>query len=90
MTSSRGAIKSFLISERYVETTCTDVTTSFYTLSDEAQWIVTNGSQEIIVLHTAENQKLSLIDLQTAVGNKDVAKIVNVNCMESRKMVMTW
>jgi phenylalanyl-tRNA synthetase alpha chain len=76
-----GALKS-LHAEDYVATS--DLATSFFTLSKEAETILANGSQEIIVLQALETAgKLSMPDLQKAVG-KDVAKIGMGNCMKSK------
>lgn len=78
-----GAIKS-LHSEDYVATE--DVVTSFYTLSEEADGIVKNGSQEIIVLKAingSDDNKLSIAKLNEVVGI-DIAKIGMGNCMKSK------
>ena len=76
-----GAIKS-LMADDYVRSS--DLATSFYELSKEAETILANGSQEILVLQAiAAVEKMSLGDLQTAVG-KDVAKIGMGNCMRSK------
>ena len=74
-----GAIKS-LLADEYLQ--ATNLSTSFYALTDEGQSILDNGSQEIIVLKALnETGKLSLSDLQSKVG-KDVAKIGMGNCMK--------
>jgi len=76
-----GAVNS-LLSEGYV--TATDLTTSFYTLSDEAKSILKDGSQEMLVLKAINAAgKLSLPDLDAAVG-KNVSKIGMGNCMRSK------
>lgn len=76
-----GAVKS-LLADQYVATS--DIVTSFYTISKEAQWILENGSQEVLVLKAlVEKGKLSMPDLQAGVG-KDVAKIGMGNCMKNK------
>jgi len=76
-----GAINS-LLSEEYV--VATDITTSFYTPSQEAESILADGSQEMIVLKAINAAgKMSMPDLQTAVG-KDVCKIGMGNCMKNK------
>lgn len=76
-----GALKS-LLAEGYVTTE--DLSESFYTISPEAETILANGSQEMIVLLALENAgKLSMPDLQAAVG-KDIAKIGMGNCMKNK------
>lgn len=76
-----GAIKS-LLAEEYVQ--AENLSASFYTLTDEGQSILDNGSQEVIVLKALnEAGKLSLPDLQAKVG-KDVAKIGMGNCMKKK------
>lgn len=76
-----GAIKSLLV-EQYVA--AEDLKVSFYTLSEEGEGILANGSQEMIVLKALnETGKLSMGDLQAKVG-KDIAKIGMGNCMKSK------
>lgn len=76
-----GAIKSLLAEELI---TAEDITTTFYSLEAEADSILANGSQEIIVLKAlSEVDKLSVADLQDKVG-KDVAKIGMGNCMKNK------
>jgi phenylalanyl-tRNA synthetase alpha chain len=76
-----GALKS-LSAEYYVTTE--DLSVSFYTLSKEAETILANGSQEMLVLLALEKAgKLSMPDLQAAVG-KDIAKIGMGNCMKNK------
>lgn len=78
-----GAVKS-LHAEDYVATV--DLATSFYTLTKEAETILKNGSQEMLVLKALEKAaggKLSMPDLQAAVG-KDIAKIGMGNCMKNK------
>lgn len=76
-----GAVNS-LLTEGYV--TAEDLATSFFTLSAEAELILQNGSQEMIVLkaiHAAG--RMSMDALQDAVG-KDVSKIGMGNCLKSK------
>lgn len=76
-----GAIKS-LLADDYISTE--DLSTSFYVLEKEAEEILANGSQEIIVLKALEAAgKLSVSDLQKNVG-QDVAKIGMGNCMKNK------
>jgi phenylalanyl-tRNA synthetase alpha chain len=76
-----GAVKS-LLADDYVSST--DLSTNFCTLTKEAEQIVANGSQEIIVLQAlTEAGKLSILELQQKVG-KDVAKIGMGNCMKNK------
>ena len=76
-----GAIKSLLADELI---TAEDITTTFYSLEEEAESILANGSQEIIVLKALNDAgKLSVPDLQEKVG-KDVAKIGMGNCMKNK------
>lgn len=76
-----GAIKS-LLAEQYV--VVDNLETSFYTLTDEGNSILDNGSQEFLVLKALnEAGQLSLMDLQDKVG-KDVAKIGMGNCMKAK------
>ena len=78
-----GAIKS-LQTDAYV--TATDLTKSYYDLSSEAKDILSNGSQEIIVLKAlceAGDAGISMPDLQTKVG-KNVCKIGMGNCMKNK------
>jgi len=78
-----GAVKS-LEGDDYVKNK--ELTTSFYNLSDEAEKIVVNGSQEMIVLLAlieAGTDGMSASDLQTKVG-KHVLKIGRGTCMKNR------
>jgi phenylalanyl-tRNA synthetase alpha chain len=78
-----GAVKS-LMADAYVS--ADELTTSFYTLSSEAQDVVENGSQEVRVLKAlldAGEEGLSVPDLSQKVG-KDVAKIGMGNCMKNK------
>ena len=78
-----GAVKS-LSGDEYV--TSTELTQSFYTLSKEASDVVTNGSQEILVLAAlieAGESGMSMPDLQSKVG-KAVCKIGMGNCMKNK------
>ena len=76
-----GAIKS-LLADEYV--LADNLSTSFYVLTEEGKSILSNGSQEILVLKALnEAGKLSLPDLQSKVG-KDVAKIGMGNCMKKK------
>ena len=76
-----GAVKS-LLADDYVS--ATDLSTSFCTLSKEAEAIFAEGSQEMIVLKAlTEAGKLSIPELQEKVG-KDVAKIGMGNCMKNK------
>mmetsp|Transcript_16787 Transcript_16787/g.20506 ORF Transcript_16787/g.20506 Transcript_16787/m.20506 type:complete len:510 (-) Transcript_16787:126-1655(-) len=78
-----GAVKS-LAGDDYV--TLSELSTSFYTLSKEAQEVVANGAQEIIVLGAlvdAGENGLSMPELQSKVG-KAVCKIGMGNCMKNK------
>jgi phenylalanyl-tRNA synthetase alpha chain len=76
-----GAVKS-LLADDYVS--ASDLSTSFCTLSEEAETIVADGSQEVLVLKAlTEAGKLSIPELQERVG-KDVAKIGMGNCMKNK------
>lgn len=76
-----GAIKSLLADELI---TSEDITTSFYSLEPEAESILANGSQEMVVLRALnEVERCSVADLQAKVG-KDVAKIGMGNCMKNK------
>uniref|UniRef100_A0A6V2DUX8 phenylalanine--tRNA ligase n=1 Tax=Ditylum brightwellii TaxID=49249 RepID=A0A6V2DUX8_9STRA len=78
-----GAVKSLEV-DGYVSQT--QVSTSFYTLSAEAEDIVENGSQEIRVLGAlceAGEGGLSMPDLQAKVG-KLVCKVGMGNCMKNK------
>jgi phenylalanyl-tRNA synthetase alpha chain len=75
-----GAVKS-LLADDYVS--ASDLSASFCTLTKEAEAIVTNGSQEMLVLKAlTEFGKLSIPELQQKVG-KDAAKIGMGNCMKN-------
>ncbi len=77
-----GAIKSLLVDE-YL--TVEELSTSFYTLTPEAESILQDGSQEILVLKTLlAAGRLGMNDLQTQMENKDVAKIGMANCMKNK------
>lgn len=76
-----GAVKSLLADDYVVSE---DLSTSFYTLTPEAEAIVANGSQEVAVLKAlTEARKLSIAELEQKVG-KDVAKIGMGNCMKNK------
>lgn len=76
-----GAVKSLMV-EDYVA--AEDLSTSFYTLSTEAEEILKNGSQEILVMKALVGKSgVSMSELQEAVGN-DVAKIGMGNCMKNK------
>jgi phenylalanyl-tRNA synthetase alpha chain len=74
-----GAVKS-LLADDYVA--ASDLQTTFCTLSKEAETIVANGSQEVLVLK-ALSEPLSIPELQEKVG-KDVAKIGMGNCLKNK------
>lgn len=76
-----GALKS-LEADAFVVTE--PLSASFFTLTEEGEGILANGSQEMAVLKALESAgKMSIPDLQGAVG-KDVAKIGMGNCMKSK------
>jgi phenylalanyl-tRNA synthetase alpha chain len=76
-----GAVKS-LLADEYV--TAADIATSFYTISEEGQAILENGTQEMLVLKAiVENGKMDTAGLQSLVGN-DIAKIGMGNCMKNK------
>jgi phenylalanyl-tRNA synthetase alpha chain len=80
-TAVVGAIKS-LLADDYVQ--ATNLSASFYVLTDEGQSILDNGAHEILVLKALnEAGKISLPDLQAKVG-KDVAQIGMGNCMKKK------
>jgi phenylalanyl-tRNA synthetase alpha chain len=63
-----------------------ELSSQFYTLSEEAESIVENGSQEILVLKAlmeAGENGLSMVELQEKVG-KDVCKIGMGNCLKNK------
>ena len=74
-----GAVKSLMADEYVVSS---DLATSFYT--KEAEGILENGSQEMIVLKAlVEKGQMGMPALQEAVG-KAVAKIGMGNCMKNK------
>mmetsp|Transcript_14802 Transcript_14802/g.21157 ORF Transcript_14802/g.21157 Transcript_14802/m.21157 type:complete len:508 (-) Transcript_14802:146-1669(-) len=78
-----GAMKSLSV-DAYVS--FTELTTSFFSLTKEAQGILANGSQEIAVIKAlmeAGVDGMTVQELQTKVG-KDVAKIGMGNCMKNK------
>lgn len=87
-----GAVKS-LAGDEYV--IISELTSSFYTLSNEAMDVLTNGSQEIIVLSaliqtetdasssSSSSSGLTMPELQSKVG-KNVCKIGMGNCMKNK------
>lgn len=76
-----GAVKS-LLADDYVSSS--DLSTTFCTLSKEAETIIENGSQEMMVLTALTDAgKLSIPELQEKLG-KDVAKIGMGNCMKNK------
>ena len=76
-----GAVKSLMV-DAYVATE--PRSQSFYELSGEAQGILANGSQEVIVLKAlSEAGSLSIPELQKMVG-KDAAKIGMGNAMRQK------
>ena len=77
-----GAIKS-LLPEAYIKDEM--LTTSYYTLTDEAKDILVNGSPEYQVykeLHNAADHCLQLNELNTKLG--DVAKIGLGKCLQNK------
>ncbi len=77
-----GAMKS-LLTDDYLAVE--ELSTSFYTLTPEAESILQNGSQEILVLKTLlASGRLGLNDLQNQLENKDIAKIGMANCMKNK------
>lgn len=80
-TAVVGAVKS-LSADEYVVSE--NLATSFYTISKEAEGILENGAQEMLVLRAlVEKGPLSMPALQEAVG-KPVAKIGMGNCMKNK------
>jgi len=78
-----GSVKS-LWADGYVA--ITELSTSSYTLSDEANEVVANGSQEVRVLAAlieAGEEGMTMPDLQSKVG-KGVCKIGMGNCMKNK------
>lgn len=79
-----GSVKSLSV-EAYVS--ATELSTSFYILSEEAQQVLTHGSHEVRVLRAlahAGQDGLTMVDLQSKVGGKDVCKIGMGNCMKNK------
>jgi len=67
---------------RYVVTE--NLSTSFYTLTDQGSSVIKDGSQEMKVFNAIkEASKLSMNDLKTAVG-KDTSKIGMAQCMKNK------
>jgi len=76
-----GAIKSLLADDYII---ASNLSASFYTLTDEGQSILDNGAQEVLVLKALnEAGKLTLPELQDKVG-KDVAQFGMGNCMKKK------
>jgi phenylalanyl-tRNA synthetase alpha chain len=78
-----GAVKS-LMADAYVS--ATEITVSSYALSKEANTILTNGSQEFLVLTAliaAGEDGLSMKDLSDKVG-KSISKIGMGKCMKNK------
>mmetsp|Transcript_2367 Transcript_2367/g.4408 ORF Transcript_2367/g.4408 Transcript_2367/m.4408 type:complete len:509 (+) Transcript_2367:73-1599(+) len=79
-----GSVKSLSV-EAYVS--ATELSTSFYTLSEEAQSVLMHGSHEVRVLKAlieAGRDGLTMADLQSKVEGKDVCKIGMGNCMKNK------
>jgi phenylalanyl-tRNA synthetase alpha chain len=76
-----GTIKSLMV-DGYVAST--DLSLSYYTLTEQGTEVVQNGSQDYLVFIAVQQAgKLSLADLATKVG-ADVSKIGMANCMKNR------
>ena len=77
-----GAMKSLMV-EDYVQSS--DLVTAFYVLSPEAEDILVNGSQEVIVLTAllSNDDGLSVAELQAKVGG-EVCKIGMGNCLKNK------
>lgn len=78
-----GAVKSLMV-EAYVSST--ELKTEFYSMSDEADQIITNGSQEFMVLSAlidCGEAGMSIPDLMGKVG-KSVYKIGFGKCMKNK------
>jgi len=78
-----GSVKS-LSADAYV--TATELSTSFFTLSAEANEVLANGAQEVRVLAAlveAGEEGMTMPDLQSKVG-KNVCKIGMGNCMKNK------
>jgi phenylalanyl-tRNA synthetase alpha chain len=86
-----GAVQS-LLSEQYV--TSQDLSTTFYTLTSEGEFILENGSQEMIVYNTIKtlsntkhgntNSPITMEDIETTINNKDICKIGFGNCLKNK------
>ena len=76
-----GGVKSLLVDAYLI---ATELTTSFYTLSKEADEILANGSQEMLVLTALiEKGQMNKNDLEASVGKK-VFKVGMGNCMKNK------
>ena len=78
-----GSVKS-LSADAYV--TATELSTSFFTLSAEANEVVANGAQEVRVLAAlieGGEEGMTMPELQSKVG-KNVCKIGMGNCMKNK------
>jgi phenylalanyl-tRNA synthetase alpha chain len=86
-----GAVQS-LLSEQYV--TSQDLSTTFYTLTSEGEFILENGSQEMIVYNTIKtlsntkhgntNSPITMEDIETTINSKDICKIGFGNCLKNK------
>lgn len=74
-----GAIKSLLVDSYVIDD---QISTSFWTLTDEGSEIIANGSPEMQVYTTIPAEGINVIDLQSKLG--DVAKIGLGPCMKNK------
>ena len=79
-----GAVKSLMV-DNYLQ--ASDLATNFFVLTPEAEGILSNGSQEMLVLaallESGSDAGLSVAELQAKVGS-DVCKIGMGNCMKNK------
>jgi phenylalanyl-tRNA synthetase alpha chain len=83
-----GAVNS-LLTEGYVTTQ--DLSTTFYTLTNEGESILSNGSQEMIVYNTIkelstqkDGQTVSMEEIETKINQPDICKIGFGNCLKNK------
>jgi phenylalanyl-tRNA synthetase alpha chain len=79
-----GAINS-LLTEEYVTTQ--DLSTTFYTLTAEGEFIFKNGSQEMIVYNAIKSfspNSPSLEELESKISTSDICKIGLGNCLKNK------
>lgn len=77
-----GGVKSLLVDAYLISE---ELTTSFYTLTKEAEETLSKGSQEMRVFLALSSKEggMTMPELQAAVG-KDVCKVGMGNCMKNK------